>query len=273
MANREITPATWWAVEATGDTNLLPVFQSGIPLAIWIGGNLRYLQLMDNEARNDVPLGRRMPNAKTRVVVADRNVIFRVGLRAVLERTTGVAVIAEAATYEAVLDAVDEHGPDVLVIDLDLGDDTTKGLQLCEEISNRFSDTKILVLGTTLAEIIVVEAFRRGALGYLLKDDIRADDLQRAVKQIQEGETVMGKGVASILTRSLGNSHGAPKHLSDRELDVIKSLALGLSNKEIASKLFISESTVKFHLQNASTKLHAKNRAELVAKASANGLL
>ena len=86
---------------------------------------------MDKESRSDVPLGRRSPLASTRVMFADRNVITRVGIRSILERTSGMAVVAEATTYEAVIDGVDEHGPDVLLIDLDLGDDTTRGLKLC----------------------------------------------------------------------------------------------------------------------------------------------
>ncbi|MEY2737026.1 MAG: hypothetical protein RL683_144, partial [Actinomycetota bacterium] len=126
---------------------------------------------MDREFRSDVPLGRRMPQASTRIVVADRNVITRVGLRSILERNPGMAVIAEATTYDAALDAVDEHGPDVLIIDLDLGDDTTKGFKLVEEISDRYPATKILVLANTLSEMIVVEALRRGANGYLCKDE------------------------------------------------------------------------------------------------------
>ena len=108
---------------------------------------------MDRDARPDVPLGRRMPNAKTRVVVADRNVITRVGVRAILERVVGVAVIAEATSYDATLDAVDEHGPDVLIIDLDLGDDTTRGLKLVEDIVERFPTTKVLVLANSLVSI------------------------------------------------------------------------------------------------------------------------
>ena len=119
------------------------------------------------EIRPDVPLGRRSPQSRTRVLVADRNVIIRIGVRAILERTPGVAVVAEATTYDAVIDAVDEHGPDVLVIDLDLGDDTTRGLQLCEEITNRYPSTKIMILASTLSEFVVVDAMRRGVTGYL----------------------------------------------------------------------------------------------------------
>ena len=227
---------------------------------------------MATDFRSDVPLGRRMPNAKTRVVIADKNVVTRIGIRAILERTSGTAVVAEATSYEAVLETVDEHGPDVLVIDLDLGDDTTKGLQLCEEISKRFPTTKVLVLAQTLSEFVVVDAIRRGVSGFIIKDEIRADELQHAVLNIQKGEMVLGKGVGNVLARSLG-SNVTQERLSDRELEIAQLLAHGLTNKEIASKLFISESTVKFHIQNASKKVGAHNRTELVHKASLLGFI
>lgn len=228
---------------------------------------------MDRETRPDVPLGRRMPQATTRIVVADRNVITRVGLRSILERNPGFAVIAEATSYDAVIDAVDEHGPDILIIDLDLGDDTTRGLKVIEEITERYSSTKVLVLANTLSEMIVVEALRRGANGYLCKDDVKADELGKGVKAIQEGDTVLGKGVSNLVAHSLGSQRSQIEHLTDREVDVIKYIAKGLSNKQIAATMFISESTVKFHLQNASKKLGAHRRAEIVHRASASGLL
>lgn len=225
------------------------------------------------DQRPDVSLGRRSPLAKTRIVVADRNVITRVGLRSILERNTGMAVVAEATTYDSVLDAVDEHGPDVLIIDLDLGDDTTRGLKLCEEVTDRYPATKILVLAQKLSEMIVVEALRRGVTGYLCKDDVKADELGKGVRSVQDGETVLGKGVGSMVARGLGSTRGAAEHLTDRELEVIRAVAAGLSNKQIAHQAFISESTVKFHLQNASRKLNAHRRAEIVHRANAAGLL
>jgi two-component system response regulator DevR len=228
---------------------------------------------MDVDARSDVPLGRRAPMARTRVVIADRNVINRVGIRAILERNAGVAVVAEATTYAAALDAVDEHGPDVLVIDLDLGDDTTAGLKLCQEITERFPQTKILILATTPSEIIVLESLRRGATGYLIKDEVKADELGKAVVSVQQGETVLGRTVGSMVSKGLGSTRSQTEHLSDRELEVIRLVAKGLGNKQIAQEIFISESTVKFHLQNASKKLMAHNRAELVSRASSAGLL
>jgi DNA-binding NarL/FixJ family response regulator len=211
--------------------------------------------------------------AKTRVVVADRNVITRVGIRAILERNAGTAVVAEATSYDAVLDAIDEHGPDVLVIDLDLGDDTTAGLKLCQEITERFTSTRILILASSLSEMVVLEALRRGAAGYLVKDELKADELGKSVIAVQNGETVLGRSVGAMVARGLGSTRTQTEHLSDRELEVIKFVAKGLSNKKIATELFVTESTVKFHLQNASKKLHTHNRAELVSRAAAAGLL
>lgn len=227
---------------------------------------------MDRDYRSDVPLGRRMPQATTRIVVADRNVITRVGLRSILERNAGFAVIAEATTYDAALDAVDEHGPDVLIIDLDLGDDTTRGFKLVEEISDRYPQTKVLVLANTLSEMIVVEALRRGANGYLCKDEVKADELGKGVKAVQEGETVLGKGVGKLVAHSLGSSKTS-EHLTDRELNIIKLVAKGFSNKQIASQMYVTESTIKFHLQNASKKLGTHGRAEIVHRAMTAGLL
>ncbi|MEY4023801.1 MAG: hypothetical protein RLZ23_762 [Actinomycetota bacterium] len=228
---------------------------------------------MEQEPRSDVPVGRRSPMAKTRIVVADRNVISRVGIRSILERTPGVAVVAESTTYDGVIDAVDEHGPDVLIIDLDLGDDTTRGLKVCEDITDKYPQTKILVLAQTLSELIVVEALRRGVTGYLCKDEVKADELGKGVRAVQDGETVLGKGVGSMVARGLGSTKGPGKHLSDRELEVIRLLANGLSNKQIAADLYISESTIKFHIQNICKKLNVHSRTEIVHRATAAGLL
>lgn len=227
---------------------------------------------MPNDARGDVALGRRSPLAKTRVVIADNTAISRVGIRTILERTSGTAVVAEASSYEATQLAVEEHAPDVLVIDLDLGDDTTKGLQLCETITNRYQGTKILVLVRTVSEFVVVDALRRGALGFFLKEQISADELQRAVRAVQKGETVLGQGVSKLIAKSLGGTSGT-ESLSDRELDVVRLLGRGLGNKEIAKELFISESTVKFHVHNICKKFGCTKRTQVVHHATAAGLL
>lgn len=227
---------------------------------------------MVDEARSDVALGRRSPLAKTRVVIADRQAIVRTGIRTILERISGNAVVAEAISYEATLLAVEEHAPDVLIFDLDLGDDTTRGLQICEQITNRFPSTRILVLVQSVSEFVVVDALKRGATGFFLKDLITPDELQRAVRAVQQGETTLGQGVSNLIARSLATAQN-PDQLSDRELDVIRLLAKGLGNKEIAKDLFISESTVKFHVHNICKKFGCTNRTQVVHYATTAGLL
>lgn len=227
---------------------------------------------MTADARADVALGRRAPLAKTRVVVADRTVISRVGIRTILERNSSTAVVAEATSYENTLLAVEEHAPDVLIIDLDLGDDTTKGLQLCEQITLRFPQTKILVLVSSASEFVVVDALRRGALGFFLKDQLTADELQRAVRAVQAGESSLGHGVSKLIAKGLGGAQHK-EQLSDRELDVLRLLARGLANKEIAKQLFISESTVKFHVHNICLKVGCTKRTQVVHFAMNAGLL
>ena len=227
---------------------------------------------MADDARSDVALGRRSPLAKTRVVVADRQAIVRTGVRTILERVSGNAVVAEATSYEATILAVEEHAPDVLVFDLDLGDDTTRGLQLCETITNRYPTTRIMVLVQSVSEFVVVDALKRGATGFFLKDQITPDELQRAVRAVQRGETTLGQGVSKLIAKSLSSAQN-PEQLSDRELDVIRQLAKGLGNKEIAKELFISESTVKFHVHNICKKFGCTNRTQVVHHAATAGLL
>jgi len=218
-------------------------------------------------------LAQRAPYASTRVVVADRNVIIRIGVRAILERHPETAVVAEANNYQSVKDAVDEHNPDVLLFDLDLGDDTNKALTICADITETHPETKIIILANSVNELVIIEAIRNGASGYLVKDRVSAEELSRAVRTVKTGETVFGKDITAILARAVGGQSVPTPSLSSREIDVVRHVAEGLSNKAIAQILFISEGTVKFHLRNAFEKLRVRTRAELVRKATAARLI
>lgn len=128
------------------------------------------------------------------------------------------------------------------------------------------------MLVKTASEFVVVDALRRGALGFFLKEQITADELQRAVQSVQKGETVLGQGVSKLIAISLGGSTQS-ESLSDRELDVVRLLGRGLGNKEIARELFISESTVKFHVHNICKKFGCSKRTQVVHFATAAGLM
>ncbi|MEY2900874.1 MAG: hypothetical protein RL247_1040 [Actinomycetota bacterium] len=215
----------------------------------------------------------RAPYATTRVVVADRSVIVRIGVRAILERHPDTAVVAEANNYNSVKDAIDEHNPDVLLIDLDLGDDTNKGLSICADVTDSHPETKIIILASSVNELILVEAIRNGAVGYLVKDQLSAEELSRAVRSVNSGEQAFGKNITALLARAVGQKQAPQASLSSREVEVIRLIADGQSNKAIAKSLFISEGTVKFHVKNAFDKLGVHTRAELVKRASARKII
>lgn len=232
----------------------------------WLGAS--YTPLMGNDAGFSPSLAQRSPYAAHRVLVADRNVITRVGIRAILERHSDTAVVAEANNYASILDGVDEHSPNVLLIDLDLGDDTNRGLSLCAEVVAQHSETKVIILATSINELVIIEAIRAGASGYLVKDEVTADELSRAVRSVVGGEQVFGPRVTSILAKAVSQPVRASQLLTDRERSVVTLVAQGLSNKEIGTQLFISAGTVKFHLHNCFEKLNVHTRAELVARAT-----
>ena len=223
---------------------------------------------MSTDAGFSPSLAQRSPYASHRVLVADRNVITRVGIRAILERHSDTAVVAEANNYASILDAVDEHNPNVLLIDLDLGDDTNKGLSLCAEVVSQHTETQVIILANTINELVIIEAIRAGASGYLVKDELSADELSRAVRSVTRGEQVFGPRVTSILAKAVSQPLTGSKLLTDRERSVAALVAQGLSNKEIGAELYISAGTVKFHLRNCFEKLGVHTRAELVARAT-----
>lgn len=220
---------------------------------------------------HSLPRSYRAPNAKIRIALVDSNVIFRAGTRTVLERRPGIAVVSECGDPATALDQIANLEPDLAIIDVDLEDDTTKGLALLQDISRQFPRVRVLVLTTAVSELIVVESLRRGAVGYALKR-CSPDELGKMVQAIDHGDSAFSAEVASVVARTIGGHMPAEATLSEREREVVRLVAHGQSNKEIAHSLFISESTVKFHLHNAMRKIGARNRSELSYRATQSGL-
>jgi two-component system response regulator DevR len=218
-----------------------------------------------------LPRSYRAPNARVRVALVDSNIIFRAGVRSVLERRPGVAVISECGDAPTALDQVASLEPDLVIVDVDLEDDTTKGLALLQDLKTQFPGVRTLVLTTAVSELIVVEALRRGAAGYALKH-CSPDELGRMVQAIDHGESAFSSEVASVVARTIGGQVPSEATLSDRERAVVQLIARGQSNRQIAHALFISESTAKFHVHNAMRKLGVKRRAEVAYRAGLVGL-
>jgi two-component system, NarL family, response regulator DevR len=209
-----------------------------------------------------LPRSYRAPNARVRIALIDSNVIFRAGVRTVLERRPGLAVISECGDAATALDQIANLEPDLAIVDVDLEDDTTSGLALLQDIQRQFPAVRVLVLTTAVSEMIIVESLRRGAAGYALKRS-SPDELGKMVFALDRGDSAFSSEVASVVARNVGGHVPREATLSDREREVVRLVARGLPNKQVAAELFISESTVKFHLRNAMRKLGTSRRSEL----------
>ncbi|MFC7343526.1 MadR family response regulator transcription factor [Saccharopolyspora griseoalba] len=204
---------------------------------------------------------------RVRIVLVDDHAIVRHGLRSVLEREGDLEVVGEAATAAEALTVVESAEPHIVLLDLKLSTgDNTEGLRLCGQLTERYPELGVLVLTTFLDGGLVVDAIHRGARGYVVKD-VDTTELVRSIRAVARRESSFDSRSAAAMVQSM-NAPSAEPGLTERELNVLRQLAHGLSNREIGGELFISETTVKFHVRNIMRKLGAASRAEAVYEAS-----
>ena len=207
-----------------------------------------------------------------RVVIADDHPAFRAGLRVLLQ-DSGVDVVAEAADGPAAVDAVVETRPDVALLDLQMPGLT--GVEVTKRLSEVAPETRVLVLTMIEADETVLAAIRAGAWGYLLKG-AGQDEIERAVRSVADGQVVYGAGVAervrAFFAARSGAAVGPFPQLSQREREVLRFVAEGRANTEIARRLFVSEKTVRNHVTSIFAKLGVTDRASAVARARDAGL-
>ncbi|GID27199.1 response regulator [Paractinoplanes brasiliensis] len=202
------------------------------------------------------------------LLIVDDHPVVRDGLRGMFIGDDRFEVLGEAGDGNEALALVPAVDPDVVLMDLRMpGMD---GVTAIKELRRRGSRARVLVLTTYDTDADVLPAIKAGATGYLLKDASR-QELFRAVEAAHRGESMLSPAVAG---RLMGNLRSPAKEpLSQRELEVLTLIARGNSNKEAASRLFISEATVKTHLLHAYAKLGVRDRAAAVAVAFERGLL
>ncbi|GAA2344216.1 two-component system response regulator MnoR [Saccharopolyspora halophila] len=214
-----------------------------------------------------VPGPREPETGQVRIVLVDDHAIVRHGLRSVLEREDDLQVVGEAATAAETLAVVSGAEPDIVLLDLKLSTgDNTEGMQLCGQLTELHPDLGVLVLTTFLDGGLVVDAIHRGARGYVVKD-VDTTELVRSIRAVARRESSFDSRSAAAMVESMNSPSSEPR-LTERELNVLRQLAHGLSNRDIGAKLFISETTVKFHVRNIMRKLGATSRAEAVYGAS-----
>ncbi len=206
-----------------------------------------------------------------RLVIAEDHQIVREGLRLFLNAQPDMEVVAEAANGREALEAVKQHHPEVLLLDLLMPE--MDGLAVLRALARESPETKVLVLTSASDDRLVLPAVRAGAAGYVLKT-ISSAELAEAVRKVARGEPVLHPEITRMLMREVrqGPAAVAGEAFTQRELDVLSLLAHRLTNKEIAAELGISETTVKTHVRNILSKLGVSTRAEAARYAREQGL-
>jgi len=214
------------------------------------------------------------PDRPIRVLLVDDHAVVRKGLRALFEREPGIEVVGEAENGEQAVQAVERLRPDVILMDLEMPG--IGGVEATRQISERHPSSKIVVLTSHAAEEDVFPALRAGALGYLLKHSA-PDDVVRAIRQAHGGETVLHPAIARMVLQEL-NRPPQPRQpltsdpLSGREIEVLRLLARGMSNQEIADALVVGEATVRSHVSAILRKLQLASRTQAALYALREGL-
>jgi DNA-binding NarL/FixJ family response regulator len=216
-----------------------------------------------------------MTDAPIRVVVADDQTLVREGLVTLLRLSPGIDVVGSAGDGEAAVELARRERADIVLMDLRMP--RVDGVEATRRIVATLPGTRVIVLTTYADDQSVFAALQAGARGYLTKD-ADAAEIQRAIQTVHAGEALLDPSVQRRLLEGFAApaappaATSYPDGLTQREVDVLRLIASGLSNQEIASRLFISEATVKTHINNIFSKAELRDRGQAVAYAFRKGL-
>jgi NarL family two-component system response regulator LiaR len=215
-----------------------------------------------------------------RVVLVDDHNLVRIGLKAYLATLPDIQVVGEAATGEEAVRLAADLVPDVVLMDLILGDPTGRpsmdGVEATRQVKQVSPRSQVIVVTSYHEDEHIFPAIRAGALSYVLKD-IDPDDLADAIRHANAGEAVINPRVGARLVKEIHGrreeSVNAFSELTDREMEVLRQIAAGKSNHAIADTLVISEKTVKSHITNILNKLHLADRTQAAVFAWQEGIV
>ncbi|MDY7039245.1 MAG: response regulator transcription factor [Chloroflexota bacterium] len=199
-----------------------------------------------------------------RLLIADDHEVVRQGLRAILEQEPGLIVVGEAADGESAVEQANRLRPDVLLLDIQMPG--LDGVAVCLRLVEEVPEVAVIILTAFPDDKLVAACLRAGARGYLLKD-IRGFDLPRMVRTVARGEAVLDPRVTDGVLARLRGEALPDEILTDRQVEILRLVAEGLSNREIGERLYLSEHTIKDYVAEIIAKLGVKNRVEAVASA------
>ncbi len=215
-----------------------------------------------------------------RILICEDQTLMREGLKTILELDSGeppFEIIGEASDGEEAVRQARTLSPDVVLMDIQMP--RQNGVQATAAITTTLPATRVIILTTFDNDDYVFEAIKAGAMGYLLKDT-PANELAATIRRVQQGESFIQPQVATKLLMEFGRrgtitrgQASEDEDLSQRELDVLKLLAQGASNREIAARLVLAEGTIKNHVSNILIKLHAANRTQAANLARERGFI
>jgi len=208
-----------------------------------------------------------------RVLLVDDHPVVRQGLRRMLEVDDGIQVVGDVASGEEALEQIAVTSPSVVLLDIRMPG--MGGIETVRRIKERYSGTNIIVL-TLYGEQYLSQAIEAGAAGYLVKD-VGNEELIKSIRAVDKGQSILhsslSRGFFNEFATLARGKNGYKNRLSPRELEVVRLIAAGMTNKEIGAQLFLSETTVKREVSHIFDKLEAKDRAEAVAEAYRRGLI
>jgi DNA-binding NarL/FixJ family response regulator len=200
-----------------------------------------------------------------RVLIVDDHPLLREGVMAVLENETDMRVVAEASNGREAVEAFPAHRPDVVLMDIQMPE--MNGIEAIAGIRSEAPNARIIVLTTYKGDVNALRALRAGAVGYLLKSQLRTE-LVETIRAVYAGGRRIPAEIAADLAAHLGEDS-----LSEREIQVLRSVAQGNSNKGVAAQLGVTEETVKAHMKSIVSKLNANDRTHAVTIALRRGIL
>ncbi len=211
---------------------------------------------------------------KITLLITDDHLVVRQGLRAFLETQPDLEIVGEAVSGEEAIALGQEHAPDVALMDLLMPG--IGGIEATRQLKQLSPRTQVIILTSFHEDSQILPAIQAGALSYLLKD-VKPAELITAIRKAARGEVVLHPFVAARLMQTLHSAssptEGVTTELSKRELEVLRLIAEGISNADIAERLFISEKTVKSHVSNILSKLHLADRTQAAVYAWRKGIM